>query len=477
MILSSLGKHLVLFGFLLSLWVANVFPVQRAEHVLQATAVVSPQRLIALQSMARGQLSDQSSVRWIRYARSAKAVARSRIESSVEHIHLEIGVRANAGLREVEQELERLTLPSNSIESLSDESKRVRSERWRLAAIDHQLERFRLDRQREGNWLAEATMAKDESITTEQKSNQAVTVSFRKPLLNSGATLGSNPTSNPTSNQAADPSMSEPPANPNGSSAATEDEVNRTADAADRSENSEKAWSAKDQQTWNALLTNRSQCLRCIESLEAQQRATQSQAAGTIALTGAPRYGVVSGQASIANLVSILSLSCFCAWMIGFLLRSPAVQRREVGQAKVALRQFNRKENGRPADERTWQRTDEDPIAVGMAKHKIPYLGTLKMNVSSKATVALSAAESWETPVSEKGGLEAASNSLASTSSSNRTTAGLKLSTAAIEKINSWALWSWVVLFAFRFLTDPNWRELLFSAPLAAFSSMVLGVY
>lgn len=466
MILSSLGKHLVLFGFLLSLWVANVFPVQRAEHVLQATAVVSPQRLIALQSMARGQLSDQSSVRWIRYARSAKAVARSRIESSVEHIHLEIGVRANAGLREVEQELERLTLPSNSTESLSDESKRVRSERWRLAAIDHQLERFRLDRQREGNWLAEATIAKDESITTEQKSNQAVTISFRKFL------------SNPASNPASDSSMSEAPDNSNGLSAAAEDEINRTAAAAARSENSEKAWSVKDQQTWNALLTNRSQCLRCIESLEAQQRATQSQAAGTIALTGAPRYGVLSGRASIANLVSIFSLSCFCAWMIGFLLRSPAVQRRKVGQAKVALRQLARKENGRRADERSWNRAGEDVIAVGMAKHNIPYIGTLRMNVGSKATVALSAVDNLVTTVSEADCVETASNSLASNSSpEDRTTVGLKLNAAVIEKVNSWALWSWVALFGFRFVADPNWRELLFSAPLAAFSSMVLGVY
>lgn len=466
MILSSLGKHLVLFGFLLSLWVANVFPVQRAEHVLQATAVVSPQRLIALQSMARGQLSDQSSVRWIRYARSAKAVARSRIESSVEHIHLEIGVRANAGLREVEQELERLTLPSNSTESLSDESKRVRSERWRLAAIDHQLERFRLDRQREGNWLAEATIAKDESITTEQKSNQAVTISFRKFL------------SNPASNPASDSSMSEAPDNSNGLSAAAEDEINRTAAAAARSENSEKAWSVKDQQTWNALLTNRSQCLRCIESLEAQQRATQSQAAGTIALTGAPRYGVLSGRASIANLVSIFSLSCFCAWMIGFLLRSPAVQRRKVGQAKVALRQLARKENGRRADERSWDRAGEDVIAVGMAKHNIPYIGTLRMNVGSKATVALSAVDNLVTTVSEADCVETASNSLASNSSpEDRTTVGLKLNAAVIEKVNSWALWSWVALFGFRFVADPNWRELLFSAPLAAFSSMVLGVY
>jgi hypothetical protein len=35
----------------------------------------------------------------------------------------------------------------------------------------------------------------------------------------------------------------------------------------------------------------------------------------------------------------------------------------------------------------------------------------------------------------------------------------------------------WLGLFAFRFLSDANWRELLFSTPLSAFSSILLGAY
>ena len=46
-----------------------------------------------------------------------------------------------------------------------------------------------------------------------------------------------------------------------------------------------------------------------------------------------------------------------------------------------------------------------------------------------------------------------------------------------VEQLNNWALWTWVGLFLVRFLSDANWRELLFNAPLAAFSSIVLGVY
>jgi hypothetical protein len=46
-----------------------------------------------------------------------------------------------------------------------------------------------------------------------------------------------------------------------------------------------------------------------------------------------------------------------------------------------------------------------------------------------------------------------------------------------VEQLNNWALWTWVGLFLVRFFSDANWRELLFNAPLAAFSSIVLGVY
>lgn len=445
MILSSLGKHFVLFGFLLALWVANVFPVQRAEHVLQASAIVSSQRLLALQSLSRENLGDQSSVRWIRYARSTKAVARSRIESSVEHLHLEIGVRANAGLREIEQELERLTMPSNANERFSSESKRVRAERWRLVAIDHQMERFRLDRQREESSLAEATLAKDEASDAVGKSNSAVTISFRKPLQGSG--MGA---------------------------AATASEANPR--DTDRAGYSEKSWSSKDQQTWQGLLTDRSQCLRCIESLEKQMLATQMHAAGTIALTGAPKYGVMSGRASVGNLISVLAMGGLCALVLGYILRSPVVQRRDNRRSKFELGRRNLQSECSTVGSLDWKQAERDPIATRMTQHKIPCLGTIEMRLNTQVDSGATC-NAMQVPDAES----VVDNEVCTVSlsvSKDRIRAQKRQFNAiAIEKINSWVLWSWVVLFAFRFATDPNWRELLFNAPLAAFSSVVLGVY
>lgn len=464
MILSSLGKHLVLFGFLLALWVANIFPVQRAEHVLQASAIVSPQRLIALQSLASEKLGDESSVRWIRYARSAKAGARSRVEPSVEHLHLEIGVRANAGLREIEQELERLTMPSNGNETLSDEGRRVRAERWRLTSIDHQMERFRLDRQREENALAESAIARDESTEGGEQPSRAVTISFRKPLQDSG--MVDTPKGAETN-----PIESHRPGSP------------------------EKSWSSKDQQTWNGLLTNRSQCLRCIESLESQILATRMHAAGTIALTGAPKYGVLSGRASFGNFISIIAMSGFCALVLGTILRSPVVQRRELAQRQgpaqrkgpaqrnatlQAAREASRTDaasSRNSVGSVAWKRTDSDPIAARMTQLNVACLGTIEMRLQSQVH-----SEDLEhcmsgTEVEEGGVHNAVYPSSPSYAMKGSHTPILKFTAIAIEKINSWVLWSWVALFAFRFATDSNWRELLFNAPLAAFSSMVMGVY
>lgn len=458
MILSSLGKHLVLFGFLLALWVANIFPVQRAEHVLQASAIVSPQRLIALQSLAREKLGDESSVRWIRYARSAKAGTRSRVEPSVEHLQLEIGVRANAGLREIEQELERLTMPSDGTETLSDEGRRVRAERWRLTSIDHQMERFRLDRQREENSLAVSTVNRDEATDAIERSNRGVTISFRKPLHDSG--------------MVDTPKASE--ANPSDS---------------DRPRSPEKSWSSKDQQTWNGLLTNRSQCLRCIESLESQILATQMHAAGTIALTGAPKYGVLSGRASFGNFISIVVMSGFCALVLGTILRSPVVQRKvTIQRHRTAQRQESRQPTREPSrtevvskstsiSSMVWKPTDTDPITSRMTQLNVSCLGTIEMRLHSKVQSGTFDNSVSMTEAEEGVGHDAVYPASLRLAMDGSRTPMLKFGAIAIEKINSWVLWSWVALFAFRFATDPNWRELLFSAPLAAFSSMVLGVY
>jgi hypothetical protein len=45
-----------------------------------------------------------------------------------------------------------------------------------------------------------------------------------------------------------------------------------------------------------------------------------------------------------------------------------------------------------------------------------------------------------------------------------------------VRRIVDGLLVLWVACFAIRFLSDSNWRELLFSAPLSAFSSLVFGI-
>jgi hypothetical protein len=218
------------------------------------------------------------------------------LDASVEHILLELGVHAKAGLREIEQELEQLTLVDNSSDLVNEESKRIRADRWKLASIEHQVARFKLDRDREA--IAKAARltqnpeelannaTSDEALSTAgspEKKNDvpAVTISFRQP-----------------------------------SDSGLADVTNANVDEA--------AWSPQDKQTWNALLASKAACIKSIEAAEQKMQMARMQAAGTIAITGAPRYGVVSGYASLSHIISILALSTSGAIGLGFLLRSPS---------------------------------------------------------------------------------------------------------------------------------------------------------
>jgi hypothetical protein len=461
MIRSTLGKHLVLFGFLLAIWSANMFPIQRAEHILQATAVVSPQRLTALQRLSGSDLSESRSLRWVRYSRASKHSAKSQLDASVEHIFLELGVHAKAGLREIEQELEQLTLVDDPNDSLNDDAKRIRADRWKLASIEHQVERFRLDRDREAvSKAARPTQTQDDLVndnlvnnttsdealstasTSEKKKDvSAVTISFRQP---SGAGLT--------------------------------DETNVSANEA--------AWSLKDKQTWNALLASRVACTRSIEAAEEKMRVARMQAAGTIAITGAPRYGVVSGYASIPHIISILVLSTTGAIGLAFLLRSPSSR----NTLKTSRRTDRSAEHGvefscdlqpqtpnsrvSATQARTSQRSASEirnsGISVLMAEQQIKCFGTIEVRNP------LRDADPVGSPARLPHEVEDTNRPRASDA---RDAIRMVRIAKRVEQLNNWALWTWVGLFLVRFLSDANWRELLFNAPLAAFSSIVLGVY
>ena len=99
MIRSTLGKHLVLFGFLLAIWSANMFPIQRAEHILQATASVSPQRLTALQRPSGRDLSYSRPLRWIRSSRSSTHLTKSQSDAPAATDFTDYSATAKEGLR------------------------------------------------------------------------------------------------------------------------------------------------------------------------------------------------------------------------------------------------------------------------------------------------------------------------------------------------------------------------------------------
>jgi hypothetical protein len=453
MIRSTLGKHLVLFGFLLAIWSANMFPVQRAEHVLQATAVVSPQRLTALQRLSSGDLPESRSLRWVRYSRASKHSTKTQLDASVEHILLELGVHANAGLREIEQELEQMTLVEDPNGSLSKGSKRIRADRWKLASIEHQVQRFRLDREREAiskaarltqtqNALADNATS-DEALSTRSSTENnsdvsAVTISFRQP-----------------------------------SNSVVPDVTSSTTD--------ETTWSAKDKQTWNALLASRTACIRSIENAEQKMQIARMQAAGTIAITGAPRYGVVSGYASLPHILSILALSTSGAIGLGFLLRSPSILRTSTNARSVSRSADNGSqsscdlqsqtpesqvpESQAPESHSTQSHIPSKDFSKLLAGHQIKHFGTIEIQSDSRHAKSLPSL------------LPAAADLNALPTNDTRSTMRLARISRRVEQLNNWALWSWVGLFLVRFLSDANWRELLFNAPLAAFSSIVLGVY
>jgi hypothetical protein len=92
---------------------------------------------------------------------------------------------------------------------------------------------------------------------------------------------------------------------------------------------------------------------------------------------------------------------------------------------------------------------------------RIPYLGVIPLE-TNEATL--------ETPM------------VASVLRSNRARVRGLYRLLGLAHLSGWSRWSermlavWIVCFVLRYLLDPPWRELLFQAPLAAFSSILFGV-
>jgi hypothetical protein len=375
-----MAKQLALFGLMTALWALNWFPIQRAEKILLATAVVSGQRLPSLQRLSKQVRLPSDSIRWVHYTRDLRRSSGDNAVGGLEHIYLRLGVLSGASYEQIQRELVRMTEPSPESLQVPRDLIAVRSERWKLATIEHQMAVFELDRAREKNSQG-LDSQRDESSGDQASSTRASAVVYRK--LNAQTEV-------------------------------------------------EPASQVPHQATWEALLTRFDQSAKRIEGFESQLAKQRLEASGTIAITGSPRMGVMSTKASLPETLCVIAFAAISCFGLSFCLRRQVPTRLSGPKGMDSATMLNR---------------------MGMQ-----HLGSIAIEVPSEILIG-PASRVTEPACAKSAGLS-----------------DIKRIWVA-RRIVDVLMVVWLGLFAFRFLSDANWRELLFSTPLSAFSSMLLGAY
>jgi len=385
-----MAKQLALFGLMTALWALNWFPIQRAEKILLATAVVSGQRLPSLQRLSKQVRLPSDSIRWVHYTRDLRRSSGDNAVGGIEHIYLRLGVLSGASYEQIQRELVRLTEPSpESLQTPRDLSA-VRSERWKLATIEHQMALFELDRAREKN---------SQRLDSQQDDSQGL-------------------------NSQRDESSGDQAASTR-ASAVVYRKLNAQTEA-------EPASQVPHQAAWEALRTKFDQSAKRIEGFENQLAKQRLEASGTIAITGSPRMGVMSTKASVPETLCVIAFAAISCFGLSFCLRRQVPTRLSGPRGIDSATMLNR---------------------MGMQ-----HLGSIAIEVPSEISIG-TASRVTESADAKSSGLSDIKRIWVT------------------RRIVDVLMVVWLGLFAFRFLSDANWRELLFSTPLSAFSSMLLGAY
>jgi len=386
-----MAKQLALFGLMTALWALNWFPIQRAEKILLATAVVSGQRLPCLQKLSKQVRLPSDSIRWVHYTRDLRRSSGDNAVGGLEHIYLRLGVLSGASYEQIQRELVRLTEPSLESLQVPRDLSAVRSERWKLATIEHQMAVFELDRAREKNSQQDDSQGlnpqQDESSGDQAASTRASAVVYRK--------------------------------------------LNAQTEA-------EPASQVPHQATWEALRTKFDQSAKRIEGFESQLAKLRLEASGTIAITGSPRMGVMSTKASVPETLCVIAFAAISCFGLSFCLRRQVPTRLSGPRGQSAPRGID--------------------SATMLNRMGMQHLGSIAIEVPSEISIG-TASRVTESADAKSSGLSDIKRIWVT------------------RRIVDVLMVVWLGLFAFRFLSDANWRELLFSTPLSAFSSMLLGAY
>jgi hypothetical protein len=386
-----MAKQLALFGLMTALWALNWFPIQRAEKILLATAVVSGQRLPSLQRLSKQVRLASDSIRWVHYTRDLRRSSGDNAVGGLEHIYLRLGVLSGASYEQIQGELVRLTEPSPESLQVPRDLSAVRSERWKLATIEHQMAVFELDRAREKNSQQDDSQGlnpqQDESSGDQAASTKASAVVYRK--------------------------------------------LNAQTEA-------EPASQVPHQATWEALRTKFDQSAKRIEGFESQLAKLRLEASGTIAITGSPRMGVMSTKASVPETLCVIAFAAISCFGLSFCLRREVPTRLSGPRGQSAPRGID--------------------SATMLNRMGMQHLGSIAIEVPSEISIGTASRVTESADVKSSG------------------LSDIKRIWVT-RRIVDVLMVVWLGLFAFRFLSDANWRELLFSTPLSAFSSMLLGAY
>jgi hypothetical protein len=188
---------------------------------------------------------------------------------------------------------------------------------------------------------------------------------------------------------------------------------------------------------YESLCNEVEEAKRSLEAAESESLVGDGKPRGVFTITGTPRLCVRGGEfhRSRASVVFLFAIGAILAVSTGRnrrLVRKPVVSENALREA--------------------WMRM--------LARERVPYLGVLATEAVDIPTQA---------PTTENAPDEDA-------------TSGSRVRIRAIQRLSMLSRWSdriliaWLACFALRYLLDPLWRELLFQAPLSAFSSVLFGI-
>lgn len=455
----AIGSQIGLLILACGLWCMNWLPIQSSGYVVTTSAVVSQERWNALMELSHGGPLASEHIRWLTFRRAR--TADSPTQTGVAQVRMQLGISRPLSVAKLESELDRLTRSAPSSLTSSSAGREHRTLQWNLEVTQHQMQRFRLDREREGVDLAECDR----------------TSPFRQASYSTSL-----------------PRETSHPMKP------------------------------EDRETWQQLVRREQQLTEAIANLRSDAVEASGASEGRIALTGAPHLTAMAGRLSVSKIAAVLSLSALLGLALLMLQSKWKSSRRAArGQATVppiasplnkskpSIRSrltwpthwlrprihFGRKAtlatHGSLAEHVRTGGSDQLAGSASAARHvaawarklDIPYWGeaqwtsvdddavsTAECIASSPAVATDQVIDSLASHLEERSESKIDADSVSEPATPSRAKQRASLLTATGDGM----LLIWLAVFAYRFVCDSLWRDLLFRAPLAAFSNLFFGI-